>query len=412
MKKTWFIFISALLVSGTLVYFYPNRYFAAVFYLLVCIPVFSLINIIYVLMRFKITHDINTGRIIKGDTVIYTCSIHNEDVIPYPEMKVIFEGEHLIFHDQVISPSFVLTPRSRYDIDISLSCKYRGTYNIGVNYVEMTDYFNLFRLRFRNFAHKRILVYPKVLSFRNLYINRIGNLESGIKDKRKTLTNQSLSEVKAFEYGEKLSLIHWKISTRLGKLMSKKMESITDEKYSVYIDLRRAELGNEENIVLEDKLIELFVAFINVVMSNNIPVVIKYMQSDIYTEESYKYYSQFDIFYESAAKMQFTKTTCLADILQDNHVKLSDTSLSQGKIFVFTFDLSVKLMELLELRVGYGFSVFLFYVSKKGLVSNENADAHITEEDELINMAGRLGIKLYRADVSDDINHLLEGEVI
>lgn len=409
MKRSRFIYVLTLVIIGVLVYFYPNKYFAMLFYLILILPFFSFATILYVLARFKLSHELDANKIVKGDTVIYTCSIHNEDIVPYPEIKVIFEGEHLIFQNQFTSPSFVLMPKTQFDIDLSLFCKYRGLYNVGLKYIEITDFFNLFKIRFKNFAHKKILVYPKVHYFKNFYISRIGNLESGIKDKRKILTNQSLAEIKNHEYGERLSLIHWKLSARMGKLMSKRMESITDEQYFIFIDLFKSDLGIEENIVLEDKLIELFVSFINVILANNLPFELKYMQIDGLKDEKYTNYSQFEYFYERAALMQFSKSKPLHDLIDQSNLLLSESSLTQGKLFIFTFSLTLLLLEDLESRIIQGFEVFLFYVSPKNLV-NDDASAQI--EAENIRRAVTLGIKVYQADISDDISNLLEGEII
>jgi hypothetical protein len=413
MRKSRLTYILLLAVSTALVYNYPNKYFAVIFYLLLMIPFLSLLNLVYVMARFKISHEIDTNRVVKGDRVVYTCSIHNEDLIPYPEIKVVFEGEHILFHDQLISPSVVLMPKSHFDIDISLSCKYRGLYNIGVKYIEITDYFNLFKIKFKNFSHKKILVYPKILFYKNLHVNRIGNLENGIKDKRKILTNQSLAEIKNFEQGEKLSLIHWKLSAKMGRLMSKKMESITDEKYTVFIDLFRSDLGYEENIVLEDKLIEMFVAFINIILANNIPFDLRYMQIDGYREEKYSIFTQFEFFYERAANMQFSKSRELHVLLKEFEFSLSETSLTQGKLFIFTFNLTLELLEILEVKVMQGYSVFMFFVSPKELLQqNIKNDDLLSDEDELLARASQLGIKIYSLDISDSITNLLEGEVI
>ena len=296
MKKTRIMYMIILFITGIFVYVFPNKYFATIFYLILIIPVFSFVSIIYVIIRFKLSHSLSSNRIVKGDSVIYTCGIYNEDILAYPEMKVVFEGEHLIFLDQIAAQSIILMPKSHYELNIPLFCKYWGNYNIGVKYIEIVDFFNLFKLRYSKFSHKKILVYPKIITLKNVHINRIGNIDSGIKDKKKILTNQSLAEIKNYEYGEKMSLIHWKISKRFGKLMSKKMESITDEQYCIFLDLCKSELNHEENIILEDKLIELYVSFVNVILRNNIPFYLHYMLIDGYRKEQYSDFNQFELF--------------------------------------------------------------------------------------------------------------------
>jgi hypothetical protein len=410
MKRSWIIYVIALAVSGALVYFYPNRIFAAVFYLLLCIPVFSLMLLLLVYLRFKLRHSLSTDRIIKGDNVVYTCTIYNDDIIPYPEMRVVFEGEHLIFHNQTFSQSILLMPKSKFDINITFSCKYRGIYYIGVKYVEITDFFNLFKIKFRNFSHKKILAYPKIKYFRNLYVNRIGNIENGNKDVKKIHADQSLAEIKNYEYGEKLSMVHWKLSTRLGKLMSKKMESMTEEKYTVYIDLFRSPLSFEENIILEDKLIEVFVSFVNVLLSHDIPFDLKYMHIDEFKEEKYVNHTQFDMFFENAANMQFTNGINICSLITGIEFRQSDMFLTRGKLFVFTFNLSAEIIEQLEIKIIQGYSVFLFLVSLNEFKGHDIFS--IEEESAVMTEALRAGIKIHKLEISDDIEKLLEGEII
>lgn len=373
-------------------------------------PIFSFISVLYVIIRFKLSHELSSNRIVKGDSVIYTCGIYNEDILAYPEINVVFEGEHLIFQDQINSQSFILMPKSHYDLSITLSCKYWGLYNIGIKYIEIVDFFNLFKLRYSNFIHKKILVYPKILYLKNVYINRIGNVERGINDNIKSFSNQSLTEIKNYEYGERMSLVHWKISTRLGKLMSKKMESITDERYSIFLDLFKSDLNQEENIILEDKLIELFVSFINVISRSSIPFDFHYMLVDGYRKEQYSNPAQFDYFYEHVSNVQFSKSQDIVTLLTNFHVELSDISLSQGKLFIFTFNLTMELIELLSTKVMQGYSVFIFFVSPEELLIKENEDQ--TEPSELINITIQSGIRIYEINISDDITNILNGEIL
>ena len=107
--------------------------------------------------------------------------------------------------------------------------------------------------------------------------------------------------------------------------------------------------------------------------------------------------------------MQFSKSKPLHHLIDQSNLLLSEASLTQGKLFIFTFSLTILLLEDLETRIQQGFEVYLFYVSPKDLVNDEDLTS---QESENMKRAVALGIKVYISDINDDISNLLEGEVI
>ena len=74
-------------------------------------------------------------------------------------------------------------------------------------------------------------------------------------------------------------------------------------------------------------------------------------------------------FYENAANVQFSRSESLITLLANYHTKLSETTLSQGKIYIFTSNLSIELLESLSEKVCCGYAAYIFLCLQKNFRS-------------------------------------------
>ncbi|MGI6669311.1 MAG: hypothetical protein ACOX4M_08000 [Acetivibrionales bacterium] len=94
-------------------------------------------------MRFKYGQELDKKFVTKGDKVNFIFSINNEDFFIYPYMAVSFYGAKTIFENQFQVRKFSLHPFSSRNYAFELQCNYRGSYEIGINSIEIEDFFGL-----------------------------------------------------------------------------------------------------------------------------------------------------------------------------------------------------------------------------------------------------------------------------
>lgn len=231
------------------------------FSMMVINTVFSIVYILYVFYTIKIYQTIPERRITKNDTVSYNLKVNNESIIAYRAVQLNFMEQLSTINAAADFGCVGLEPGQKINVDTELCCKYSGTYFIGVDTIEIMDYFRIFRIRFQMPQKMKVTVKPRILKLDNIsFITEEEECRnSGQKGKSEYRVD---NEVRKYTSGDNKRLIHWKNSAKRQELMVRNLTAEEVSEYVVIMDDRVDTRDMTDRIVLCDKLRETVTALV------------------------------------------------------------------------------------------------------------------------------------------------------
>ena len=221
MKQNRILYFCLFFLALIFIYFYGGRIPYTFFYVIVLLPVISLLYTFLVYLRFKYGQDTDRKFVTKGDKVNFIFSIHNEDFFFYPYVKVTFYGAETVFAKQFQIKNFSLAPFHGKTFSFELQCNYRGNYEIGINSVEIEDFLGLFTFRYNVFEPKYVTVYPCIVYLDRFFLKTDFQSESHSILNSRNEDMATISDIRNYAFGDSLKRIHWKLTAKSGDLMVK-----------------------------------------------------------------------------------------------------------------------------------------------------------------------------------------------
>ncbi len=398
MKKNRILYIILFIMSLIFVYFYGGKIPYMLFYTVLILPIVSILYTYYIVLRFKYCQEIDKNFIMKGDKVKFLFSVHNEDFLLYPYMKIKFCGENTIFANQFQTKNLSLLPFKEKKYSFELECRYRGYYEIGIKSVQLEDFLGIFRINYKNFETKYITVYPKII-----YLDRFHLQTNFISETQSVLNNRfedmsAISDIRKYIYGDSLKKIHWKLTAKTNDLMVKNFQSTTETSAIIILDLKRNMFSSEINTIIEDKLLEATVAVTYYCLSNWVPIKFVYYD-DAIVDIPAKTPLDFDGIYKILSKINFIEKIGVEAIL-DVYLK---ESITKSNVIVFTSNLNYELYNQIYNTKFSNYEVSLIYVSPVELTGVRNIEA-----EEILANLPEAGVDVYNINISDDVKFILE----
>ncbi len=382
--------ILLILLSGVFASFYGGRIAYAFFYLTLLLPLFCIIYICFVIIRVKLDQTIDKKSVIKGETVNYRLEVFNYDIISFYHIKLVFFKNKLTIKDENIE--FSLLPESSKVYETEMVCNKRGEYFIGVNKLLVTDFLNLFSIKYYINRKISIQVMPRIIQLQN--INLLLNEEMKISNNTNRFNDEEILDIdiRKYESGDNKKLIHWKASAKRMELQSRVYRYYEKMGIKVYMDLRKINVKNELVQDIEDQVIEIAIAIVNYCLKNRMPTEICYDEVN-YINLPVNSYVDFDIFYKICATIKFGSKRLLENLLDE--IITYDTN-KKTNILVL-HDISDNVIKKLLYLVENDFSIWII------LIQQENSD---TTNEKIIKIRN-LGINITLVLPNDDLQEIL-----
>lgn len=226
----------------------------------------AVVYILYVYFTIKIYQVIPERRVMKREFVPYNLMLNNESLMAYRDVKLKFMTALSEVKGSDKIGCVGMEPGDGMDIKKELFCKYSGTYFIGVDTIEIMDYFKIFRIRFQMPQKMKVTVKPRVLRLDNIAF--LTEEESHNSSLWGMSEYQLDSEVRKYYPGDNKRHIHWKNSAKRRELMvrSRTAEEITE--YVVIMDGSMGKLEYEEKIICCDKLRETVLSLVHYIYNS------------------------------------------------------------------------------------------------------------------------------------------------
>lgn len=398
MKQSRILYVCLLMATIIYIYFYGGKIPYMLFYVMVFLPLASLLYTLLIFLRFKYGQEIDKKLVIKGDKVNFIFTINNEDFFLYPYIRVTFHGAKTIFSNQFQLKSFSLKPFQGKSFSLELLCNYRGSYEIGIQSVEVEDILGLFSFKYKVFKPKFITVYPKIIYLNNFFLKTDFLSESHTVLNSKIEDMTTIADVRNYYPGDTLKRIHWKLTAKSRSIMVKKFQSTSETSAVIMLDLKTNPYELGLNIVLEDKVIESIGAVIHYCLFNWIPLNLVYFSKELISIKA-KNHMMFNEIYEILAIVKFNESIPVKDLLE----LYTNDAPAKTNILIFTSNLDYELYDQIYKTSVSGYDVSIIYTSPEELTGIKDTDA-----DKIIDFLPEIGVNAYKINISDDIKFILE----
>lgn len=226
---------------------------AILFIFLLILPIISLIYLIVARAGIKIYTECDKTRAEKDQPVSYEIKIINETPLPFPfvETVVSLPSENaVICRDELMR--ITLLPMGAHIVNSVVSFPLRGSYDIGVKYLYISDLFGLFRTEMKLELHRTVIVYPRSITMAADSNRNDTDLPTPVTKRSASPEQAEPADIRNYVPGDSMKNIHWKLSSKSEELLVKNFSSNTDKHTYILCDLSFA--GVERHIPAEQQI--------------------------------------------------------------------------------------------------------------------------------------------------------------
>lgn len=241
--------------------FYGGNVPYMMFSLLILNIAASIIYIVYIFYSLNINQYIPQHKVDKGKNIIMKLDLNNSGRLCACSVKLRFmSGLSEIYGTESIS-DIGLEPHEETQNELHILCKYSGTYFVGLDKIEITDYFGIFRIKFDMPQKLKVVVRPRIIDINNLaFLNENEEIvnSSPFRQDESVVDNV----VREYVSGDNKNMIHWRNSFKTGKLMVRTKSAEETNQYLIIIDGTVEAEEFTERIIKADRLRESAIAII------------------------------------------------------------------------------------------------------------------------------------------------------
>lgn len=237
--KSYISYILILIVTLLFAVFYLQTFFFMLVLLELCLPAFSYFLSRYCFSRLEISLDAKPLQVMKNTSLTVSLLADNPTPFPLASAQIDFSFASLLYHEEE-SAIHTLPLRSRFvnRLDFPVALTKCGLYEARATQLTGYDYLHLFCFQKKLAVSAQLRVFPssKPREERHeaLYSEgfdefeesgRVGNVSSNVTD------------IREYRPGDRLQKIHWKLSTKIDKLMVKENEATSTNEFFLLLEL-------------------------------------------------------------------------------------------------------------------------------------------------------------------------------
>ncbi len=287
------------------------------FYCALLLPVASFAHLLFTYSSFRATQAVSSRIAVKGEEIIYTYELHNGTMLLYCPIRIRFYGDTVLFKESILSKpaNWILYPKQVKKVEVAVNCKYRGNYFIGIEQISIQDYFGLFALEFHDIEKIKIMVYPQIRDILHLKMENVMSESTESIFSFDRFDASLFSDVRDYVPGDSLKSIHWKLSAKRGKWITKSFEGSVNNKSKIMMNMDPMPFTREENIILEEYLIETAVALCRYLLENNTPLELIWHTFEPHQEQGHKM-KDFNRLYQALTMMGSSPGAQMMNLVQ------------------------------------------------------------------------------------------------
>lgn len=373
-KRNILRYIAVLFTCLTYAYFFGGFFPYTLLYLVLALPVMSLVHLFIVCLCFKVSERLNNRIFMKGEYASYQLILQNASFfyMPYVTLHMYMEGQFIC--KNLKSMRISLPPFATREFQYDMLLAFRGKYDIGIKSIKINDLLGMFSFTIRTLEKKTILVKPRILDIANrdipVALISEGEVASGVQENG----NDEIKDIRKYVYGDSYRKIHWKLSTKLNRLMIKETRNELDNDVLVLLNLQQPEKMDERTLIEEDCLIEEIVSQVNYLLKRSIPVKLCYHKDQPLVLRASST-MEFQGIYQFLSEVKFSQALNDYEYLE----YFTENEHTSNLVYLFTVQLDGDLIsKCLHIR-NKGLDLELFYIRIKGTEEDEEAARELAD---------------------------------
>lgn len=256
MRRNRFILLALFVLSLVLITLRGGSLSYGFFFLVVAVPLVSLIYLVYVLMTFKIYQELATRSIVAGEPTSFRFILRNENIFTYSGVRVLFHSDFSSISGLSDLTEYELMPGDGVSRETTLTCLYRGSYSVGIRAVRIEDYLRLF-----SFSYTKnpliVKVNPRIVRLKSLASFDVAHVSPR---RSQALSSERDFAVRDYILGDSIRDIHWKATAALGRPMVRKHTGPEEPSVVIIMDSFRSSDDERIYLPLENKILETVLA--------------------------------------------------------------------------------------------------------------------------------------------------------
>ncbi|HUZ18517.1 MAG TPA: DUF58 domain-containing protein, partial [Spirochaetia bacterium] len=254
------------------IYINPLYYYLYIFMML--FPIFSALQVVFALVSLRCTQAFDTDRPVKGGTVGYHLRVRGSRFFATGGVHIRFAPIHPRLPERIPDITLTFSGGSSIEEFYSIRCRYRGSYTIGIESLEIRDVLGWLTVR-KVSARKTFYVYPRIAKISTPPAGRVGAVSSlstnGAGGERDYAMIEGLD---TYREGSSIKDIAWKKYLTTGVPFLKHFGHSAEPNISIYIDLRQRGFESHRELETEDCSIEAAVALVKGFLDQGVPVTV------------------------------------------------------------------------------------------------------------------------------------------
>jgi len=375
------------------VYIGEKTLYMIVFAMLIA-PFFSVLMLFLSFFRLKYYEAVSTEEAVRGEKVDYTLTIKNRDLIIYPFVKVNFLNNNEMKWSN--EEEIYISPLHKQTIQKVIQCRHIGKYTVGVESIELWDFFRFVKLRLKlKKENITIQINPRIVKLHGF--NAAAGYESDFGSNSISIKVEDyaeISEINKYHSGMPKKNIHWKLSAKRNELMAKKYEKTEGKVIYFFVDMEpyfMLAVGSGA----KDIIIETVLAIAKYLLDNHIQAVFCFNDKSLKTLKMNGFYD-FNTLYVSLTDMQMEHGFKITDVIKITRMKHFD----MNNVIVLTSNITEELTEALTSAAKMR--------AKAVLICYDNDTVHQQQNAMLVDDLKEKGVPVYYIRHADEIKNVLE----
>ncbi len=356
MKRNRINYLIIFLFSIIYIYFDGGFVPYTLFYIVLLLPVISFIYTVIIYNTFKFSESKDKREYQKGEFLDYSLKIHNATplFIPYFTVYMHMEGQMLI--QGMKTEHLTMKPFSYKEFHFNVPIQFRGRYKIGISYIEIRDFLNLFAFLYKMGETKFICVYPRLLPLEDLNVPYMRISENEYISRQINAGNSEVNNIRDYVYGDSLKKIHWKLSSKYNKWMTKETSASSEKEFWMIINFGEIDGDPEEVLRIEDRTIEVLVSLARLFLSKGIVLKMCFFRNEQVTL-TYPDMNTFSQLFELFAFMPFDQKATFDNVMD----YFIESMPEHQSVMVFSPVVDDNYLDCLNKMITNGHDVSLFY---------------------------------------------------
>ncbi len=259
MTKEKLIYLAVAVVSGVFFVLYRDMLALVLFLVVLAVPILLLLLTVFMRLGIRVRVE-NDRTVYSGDeTATVSIEITNYSLLPVSQITVFANYKNAFFRQYDVGEfQFFAPPLSKNRYEIEIRSRHAGKIDVFFKKARVFDYFGVFSLPIKMKKHVSVSFLPQVHSIEpTLRKNTYTASETNVYSKHKPGDDPAeVFAIREYVDGDKLSRIHWKLTSKQEKYMVKDYSLPINEAVLILPELA-FEAGNETDLDLIDSVLEI-----------------------------------------------------------------------------------------------------------------------------------------------------------